>query len=285
MKQLIISNLSGTAATTLADLTGVTAKLGAIYLPDRTGNNVVNAFPGDMKASEPFQIIYKKSTGQVMTSPVLTLDSIVKAEYMGYSAGTKQKWTIVPELPAAQQRGMEWIVKVIDTTGGNLSVEGKAYTVIHTGTDYTAETLVDAFVTAINKSNFGFTADNVADDLVIEVDSPNEHVSISVDGEMEQASITLTTQNIPSSGTTVAMKALEAECESYSEGITNKVQYPVVRPESEVTAGNYNMHLFVFDAAYNNKDGMEPKRAHRLKLYVAHTTALNPLGALIFDEL
>jgi len=36
MKQLIISDLSGTAATTLADLTGVTAKLGAIYLPDRT---------------------------------------------------------------------------------------------------------------------------------------------------------------------------------------------------------------------------------------------------------
>jgi hypothetical protein len=286
MKKLIIATLPPVEVTTVA---GLSPGQGGIMLIDSATPNVLVTSLAGVGKDEKFQVVYKTQGGKLEVSPEITVNEIKEAASIGYNVGIKQKWTVTPILPAVQAKNMEWIVKLIDTTGGNLSVDQKTFNVIHFGTDYTAQTLVDAFVTAINAGDFKAVASRTGSagtsKLVIEAPTPETHFSVAVDGELEKTLVVLTTKNVPASGTFKKMQALEAECESYDKGITNKVMYPVIRPVTEVLPGNYNRHIFKLNLKYNNKDGMAQVRAHSYTLFIASTTALNPLGKVIFDAI
>lgn len=279
MKQLIIATLPG-AATTVAALT---AGQGGFLVDINNPNNVAISLDA-VEKDRKIQIVHKTKSGKVQVSDVFSMDEIAEAIYVAYNAGTKQKWVVTPVLPAVQVKGMEFIVKIIDTTPGNLSVDQKSFSVFHTGTDFTATTLGNAFRALINAAGLKVVASGTTT-LILEASTPDNHFSVAVDGDMELSTVSNTVKNIPSSGTTEKMKALEADCESYAQGITNKTMYPVVRPVTEVADGNYNRHVFTIMSKYANKDGMVPVRAHRKTLHIASTAANNPLGKVLFDAI
>ena len=278
MKQLIIAALcaEGANLTTMQPQTG-----GFFLLEGDTPNAVVRDLTG-VTPKELIQVVYKNSKGKLQTSQPFTLSEVVKGEFLGANAGQKQKWTVTPVIPSTQVKGMEWIVKLIDTSGGNVSLEVKTFNVVHTGVDFTAETLCDAFRTVINNGDFDVVASGTTT-LILEASTPETHFRVAVDGEMENAAVALTTQNFPACGTAAKMKEIEAMCESYSGGITNKVMYPVVRPDSEIENSDYHQHIFIIKPKYSVKDGSVPTREHATKLYIASTTEFNPLGKVLFD--
>jgi hypothetical protein len=202
MKQLIVASLPA-LATTVQDL----APGEGGFLTDIENPNAVAIDLDGVDKDAKIQVVHKTKKGKVQVSPVFTLNQIAEALYKVYNAGTKQKWTITPVIPAVQERGMEWTVKLVDTTGGNLSVDQKSFNVVHSGVDFTAASLVAAFKEKINNSTFKAVATGT-DTLIVEAETPDNHFSVAVDNEMENAGVVLTTKAMPSSGASHSQKVL-----------------------------------------------------------------------------
>jgi len=221
-----------------------------------------------------FQILAKRADGTYIASAPFTLSDIVNVASAAPSDGTVQSTNVTPVLPTTQVIGDEYIVRVIETTNGNRTNERKTFYVLNKGVDFTVATLVDALVAAIGTNlNVHVTAVDGATKLILKSTDPNKHFRVAVDGKLATAVIAYATPNAPSSGKTAQVAELEAECESFADGITNKVGFPVKRPSSQVDEDDYTITTIVMDKKGFNSDSANPVKYDDLTIYIAETTS------------
>jgi len=272
-KQLFIPTGLEVAGTAISAMTA-----GRAGFYDGDADNLVDDL--DLVSRKaPLQIVWKKSDGSIESSNIFTIEDIVSVSKAGYDAGTAQVVTITPALPATQAKGDIYTLKVIITTPGTAVMQKKTYEVINTtGVDFTATTLGNAFRSLINAdSEIPVTATGTTT-LILTADI-DENFRVATDDNMAAAGVVYTTNMDLSFGTPAKIKDLEAECESYGQGITNKVGFPVKRPDSEVGSGNYDVYIVALELKGKNVDSANPSKYEDLTLYIAEPTGAGVVGA------
>jgi len=178
-----------------------------------------------------FKVVTRRSATDLTLycSPEFSLSEIVRYQKIAYSAGTAQVTTITPVLPATQYPGDIYTIKLIDLTTGTMPMLRKSFQVVHTGTDFTATTVGDAFRAQINADeDFAITASGTTT-LILTADKDITFAS-ATDDLASVFTTVLTTKMIPATGTLAKVLALEQECNSYQFGVWNKVLFPKVAP-------------------------------------------------------
>ncbi len=283
-KQLFIIK-AGALDYSTTDLADITAGKATIV---KVGES--KAAKGEISPNDLIQIMAKRTDGSPEITPAFSLSSIVKAKKIEYSEGTQGVATIGFVLPASQKKGDEFIVKVIDASSGKRDLPITSVTVIHKGTDYTKATLVSAMVTAINAKNLGVTASATGagnDVLTLTADSSLSSFRYAVDGVVANSVISYTVTGIPESGTPEAVAKLEDYLNSFGRGITNKTEYPVRKPVSEVEAdGKYTMYVFemLIDTPNRSGTGYGAKAKYTLYLAEADQDDANHLGEILMSS-
>lgn len=278
-KQLFIVKAGAAPADALAISSIVAGKAGFAV----EGTSAVKAA---IEAGDRVQLIAKRADGSPEVSAVFSPGDVVKKSVIAPSAGTAQVSQITLDIPAGQAKNDEWIVKVIETTPGTRAAKTYNFSVFHKGTDFTANTLTDAFVAKINAAGIGITASNAADVLVLTADNTVTTFRLAVDAMAELSVIEYTTSNVPAAGTPEVIAALEKELQSFGRGITNQTEYPVKKPDSQVESGA-TYTLYVFDMLIKTPDysGVASQRTATYKLYIAEADALaaNHVGKVLSD--
>ncbi len=233
------------------------------------------------------QIIAKRANGAFQSSAAFRLADVVIASSAAPSAGTVQSTDITPILPATQAVGDEYIVRIIETSKGNRTNPRKTFSVQNVnGVDFTVATLIDALVARIGSdATVHVTAVDGTTKLTLTGADPSVHFRVAVDGLLASAGISYAQNNVPASGKTAQVKALEAECESFADGVTNKVFFPVNRPDSMVTGDNYTIYTFEMDKKGHASDTANPVKYDDLTIYIAETTGAVGAELLqVFEE-
>ena len=239
----------------------------------KAGSTAAIADLDTLSKREVFQIIAKRADGTLAASAGFTLDDIIKVEKIAPSNGTVQSTEIVPVLPATQAPGDEYIVRIIETTKGNRTNARKSFSVFRGANDFTVATLIDALVAKIGTNmNVHVTAVDGTTKLVLNGTDPEKHFRVAVDGKLAYSVISYPTPNSPSNGKAAQIAALEADCESFSDGISNKVGFPVNRPASQVTGDDYTLYVITMDKKGKNIDSANPVKYDDLTIYIAETT-------------
>lgn len=233
-----------------------------------------------IEKADKVQLIAKRADGSPEVSPVFSAEDIVKKSVITYSAGTAQASHITFVLPATQNLRDEYMVKIIDTTLGTRAPQVNNISVYHNGTDFTSATLIDAFVAKINDAKLGVTASVDNGKLKITADNTVTTFRLAVDMMAAQSVIEYTTSNIPAAGTPEVIEALESYLQSFGRGITNRVEYPVKTPESQVEAG-VTYTLYIYDMLISTPDyaGVGSPRYSSYKMYLAEVDDTGVDGA------
>lgn len=242
----------------------------------------------DLANDEEFSIVWKRSDNTVATSMPMTLNNCTGYDFAEYDAGTAQETSITPVDPSgfAQDKGDVYTLKVIKTYPATFSLDSHTYEVVHTGTDFTSATLIDAFVTAINTTDLeaskrlGIKAEDsdpklnlIGYDWSASAEDPETHFQVACSEYLQGSTISYDTDNIPAIGTYKKIAALEEECESFSTGIQNKVKFPVKRPISQADSSTtYDIAVLYFVKNIPNKDGTQAVNSEKFKIYIAEDT-------------
>ncbi len=260
----------------------------------KAGTTVAVADLDLLGKSDLIQIIAKRADGTYSTSSAFTLSDIVSVNSAAASDGTVQSTDITPVLPATQVEGDSYTLRVVETTNGNRTNERKSFEVVNKGVDFTVASLIDAFVALVGTNlNVHVTAVDGTTKLTLNSTDPNRHFRVAVDGKFKFSVINYATPNAPASGKAAQVAALEAECESFADGITNKVGFPVNRPNSQVTEDDYTIVTVAMDKKGHNVDSANPVKYDDLTLYIAETTsevgaelvkAINGLAEIADDD-
>ena len=230
-----------------------------------------------------FHIVTRAADSSLVISPEIVVDNIVKVTKVAYSAGTSQVITITPSLPATQYAGDIYTLKLIDITVGTANLLRKSFQVVHTGTDFTATTICDAFRTLIAAdSDFSFITGSGTTTLILTA-AKDRAFATATDDLASVFTTALTTRMIPSSGTLAKVQALQDEIESYELGYWNKVYFPkagVDRIPASVTT--FDITIVEMMLPFNPADGSKVKGGYPFKLYIVETaSATNPPSALL----
>lgn len=247
------------------------------------GTSVVEDAPA---VGDKVQIISKGLDNTPEVSTTFSPKDIVKKSIIAPTTGIAQVSKITLVVPDTQKRGDIWSVKLIDATFGTRSPAVTNIIVYREASDYTVETLTDAFVTKINTAKLGITATNVADVLTLTADDTATAFRLAIDNMTEGSTIEYTTSNVHAAGTPAVIKALESYLKSFDRGIPSQTFTPVNMPSSNVEdTATYT--LYVFDMLIPTPDcaGVGYARAANYKLYIAEADAdvNNHVGKLIAD--
>ncbi len=256
------------------------------FVPE--GATTVKAVP---VIGDKLQLVYRRADGSPESSPIFSPADIVKASKIVPSAGTAQVTNVTLVVPATQSVGDEWIVKIIDTTLGTRAPQHYNFSVYHTGTDYTVETLTNAFETKINaNTELKITADNNGNVLRLTAQNTMFTFRVAVDANAEFSTIDYATPNVPAAGTPEVISALEEYTQSFGRGLTNKTAVPIKQPVSQVNpAASYT--LYIFDMLIPTPDyaGIASARTAKYKMYIAEADAddvgagTNHIGHVLYD--
>lgn len=247
VKQLFVVNTDEFAAT-INDVVG--GKLGFLSL-NGAGNPDVS---GVVAGTSPIQVALKN-----LTSVELKPGELVQAALAPFNAGVKQVVTV--NMAAAVNEG-EYFIKLMDVTIGTMAIPMKAFSA---NTVAEVADLINAEGARAQSDFKGFTATHNAGTITITAPLDVVFRAAATKGSV----ITYTTAPAYTNGTPAKVKALEAECLTY-EGFTNKVGFPVIRPETEVDANaTYDLLYCDFLLAKSTKDGSRTKSLEKVKLIFA----------------
>lgn len=203
------------------------------------------------------------------TSVELKAGELTDVVSVPYSAGTSQVITVTFTNAATYAAAdAEYFVKVMDVTLGTMAIPTKTFAVDYSATQATSlaalETLMDNEGLNPDSPFYGMTTDDTSN-FVITVPLGKTYRVAATRG----ASIAYTTAPVYPVGTTAHVKALEAECLTW-EGFTNKVLFPVIRPDSLVVAGtNYDLVYANFMLNKSVKDGSRTHGLEKIQLIFA----------------
>lgn len=273
VKQLFVVNTDAFAAD--ADDVYADGKLGFISQSVNSSTGAAEVTVGGTIGTSPVQIAQGKRAS-VELKPG-ELDSVVTVPY---AAGTKQKITIsfANSATYAQEDG-EYFVKVMDVTLGTMNIPVKTFSADYNATLATSvaalEVLIDEEGLKPDSPFYGIIADDTSS-FYIEAPLGKTYRVAATRG----ATITYTTAPVYPVGTPAQVKALESECLTY-EGFTNKVGFPVVRPDSQVSASaTYDLVYAKFMKESGTKDGSKVKRYDPITIIFAvnksNTTYVTP---------
>jgi len=209
-----------------------------------------------------------------MVSVDLDKGELVNLSIMDYSAGTAQVATVDTTGVAA---GVEIYVKVINTTIGTMNLPMKTFT----GT----AAAIAAAITAEKGDFEAFSATEAAGVVTVTAAVNSSFRLAAADGSV----IAYTQNGVPSTGTAADVEALWEEGLPYA-GVTNKVGFPVKRPNSPVVSGStYDIAVASFVPVAASKDGMRAVKGESIKLIFAidstEATISNGGTAPLSDEL
>ena len=216
-----------------------------------------------------FHFVSRRADSSLDLSPVIRLSDITKITKLAYAAGTKQVTTITSVLPATQKVGDIYTIKLIDVSApATIPMTRKSYQVVHTGTDFTTTTVLDAFRTQINAdADFGPLVATGTTTLILTAANVDQAFATATADAASIFTTVLTTKNIPSVGTLAKVLALEQECNSYQYGVYNKVSFEKTAP-SRVQPGETTFAICIIEFAKPIQVGTGQRGAYVSKLYI-----------------
>jgi hypothetical protein len=188
------------------------------------------------------------------TSVDVDAGECVRLEKLAYSAGTQQVWTVDASDAGGSTGVEEGCIKVIVTTPGTANLP--MYTFCSAAAaDFVATK--DEFAMAESGGTVTITA-NI-----------NQHIRIACSGSLEGVVATKTSDFLPTTGTAADVAALEEDFLPY-DGVTNKVGFPVIKPNSKVTAAaTYDIVVADFVTVSAAKSGMNAMKGEKIKMMFA----------------
>lgn len=285
-KQLFIANTALIADN--VDLTSANFTAGSMAISLNSAPTTATQASEILYATDKFQIWQRSLNADTnyFVSPLLSIGELVSYKKIGYDGGTAQITYVTPTLPTTQIVGDTYRLTIVDTTPGTAALTKYHYEVRHTGTDYTVDTLVDAFVALVNAdANINVTASpdgGTATYLILTGDTKFNHFRVAYEGEAS-ATITYQTDLVPATGTYAQIYNLETEFKSHAKGITNRVLYPVKDYTYEANSSyNYDLSIFHFKLQKPAKHGMSSVDFEDYYLYIAERTGLTyPMFTLL----
>lgn len=282
-KQLFIANTALIADN--VDLTSSNFTAGSMAISLSTAPTTATQASEILYATDKFQIWQRNlnTTTNYLVSPLLSIGELVSYKQVLYAAGTAQVTTLTLSVPTTQLAGDTYRLTIVDTTPGTAALTKYHYEVQHTGTDFTATTLGDAFRALINaETATNLIAATGTTTLILTGQTKFNHFRVSYDGEAS-ASIVYTTDLVPATGSYAQIYDLETEFKSHSQGITNRVLYPVKDYAYEANSSyNYDLSIYHFKLRKPAKHGMSSVDFEDYYLYIAERTGLTyPMFTLL----